>query len=252
VRYISLLLACILFGLLSYGQANQCGDGAHWVRAHHRRAYYRGDGTFVKATEVSAHCQNNQQSYGMWREKLKDGFPKRWPHHSEKSTKWTEEEIERVLEALDGIPKELLSGTINAIYRLKKSDQFPNPATWGSGVIALYDTAFNENRNLARVLAHEFSHEKYDDFSDQERQDYRRETGWKRYKLPDGREVDVPRLFGYVEEDGKLFPSEDFANNVEYFLFDPGKLKEETPKAYNWIQKHFGDKFKVEVTRNAK
>ena len=30
---------------------------------------------------------------------------------------------------------------------------------------------------------------------------------------------------------------EDFANNVEYYLFEPNVLKEKTPKAFNWIIK---------------
>ena len=38
-------------------QITNCGEGQHWVRAHHRRAYVRADGTQVSAADVSAHCK---------------------------------------------------------------------------------------------------------------------------------------------------------------------------------------------------
>jgi hypothetical protein len=47
----------------------------------------------------------------------------------------------------------------------------------------------------------------------------------------------------FVELDGRDSPSEDFANNVQYFLFHPLKLRLFTPSAYEWISYHFGDKF---------
>ena len=55
----------------------------------------------------------------------------------------------------------------------------------------------------------------------------------------------IQRKDGYVEEDGKISPDEDFANNVEYFLLESEKLKMITPHAYTWISKHFGANFKL-------
>lgn len=57
--------------------------------------------------------------------------------------------------------------------------------------------------------------------------------------------VRISRGTNFVKPDGKISPAEDFANNVEYFLYDPKKLKDVTPHAYTWIKNHFGDSFKL-------
>ena len=60
-----------------------------------------------------------------------------------------------------------------------------------------------------------------------------------------GKRVFVPRMDGYVEEDGTEGPNEDFSNNIEYFLFNPKNLHERTPKVYDWIRKRYGEEFKL-------
>ncbi len=56
---------------------------------------------------------------------------------------------------------------------------------------------------------------------------------------------------GYVRSDGVLVkpsytsPEEDYANNLEYFIYNPDKLKQVTPNAYEWIKKRFGPKLKL-------
>ena len=54
-----------------------------------------------------------------------------------------------------------------------------------------------------------------------------------------------PTPDGFVEKDGTESPEEDFANNVEYFLFDRKTLIKKTPTAEDWIHRKFGDKFKL-------
>jgi hypothetical protein len=49
----------------------------------------------------------------------------------------------------------------------------------------------------------------------------------------------------YVEEDGPSSITEDFFNNIEYFIFERKKLQNTAPKVDAWIQKMFGDKLKV-------
>jgi hypothetical protein len=52
-----------------------------------------------------------------------------------------------------------------------------------------------------------------------------------------------PNRDGFVEEDGKNSVDEDFANNIQYFLFNQSALKSKTPKVFDWISKRYGDKF---------
>jgi hypothetical protein len=62
---------------------------------------------------------------------------------------------------------------------------------------------------------------------------------------PDGKIYWAGRKDGYIEVDGKNSHEEDYANNLEHFLYDPDKLKKVTPSAYDWIKKRFGDSFKL-------
>ena len=70
-------------------------------------------------------------------------------------------------------------------------------------------------------------------------------------KTPSGEVVFVPMREKFVEDDGKEGPNEDFAKNIEHFLFSPQSLKKQTPKVYDWIRKRYGDKF-IPVKGSAK
>jgi len=246
----SMFLVLLLFlaeAVLANTTPNEllCPTGFYRVRSHPRRGYIRSDGVPVKATNVKTHCKELSAAFNFWKPKLKNGYPPNWPHKQEAESPWTTEEEARIIEALEAIPEELWSEAIKGIYRLKKSKDFPNPGSNGDGLIVLYDSAFDSKRNLARILVHELSHITYKKLSSKDGPDYRRATNWDFETSLGEKYYWKPRESGYVEEDGKISPEEDFANNVEYFIFMPEKLKEKTPSAYNWIKRYFGDKFKL-------
>src|SRR5262249_30255041 len=140
----------------------ECPPGTYHVRSHPRSGYERADGTFVKATQVSESCRGKNDVYNTWAPRLKTGFPPGWEIKTEKAAKWTEEQRERVLEALGELPEALQKTPLKGIYRLSKSIFYPNPASDDNeGTMALYDSAFDRSRRLARILAHEFAHEHY-------------------------------------------------------------------------------------------
>ena len=222
-----------------------CPPGEHWVKAHHRRAYIRSDGSKVSATEVTAHCQKDPIGSSFWKPKLKTGKPPGWERAQEKVGAWTPEEDERVLEALALIPDSLWAKTLNGIYRLGKSVDYPNPASSMSGQIALYDTAFDETRNLTRILAHELAHESYRNLSQDEAKSYGEAANWFNVAEEGKEPIYISRGTGFVSEGAKRGPDEDYANNIEYFLFAPNTLKETTPNVYKWIGQKFGGSFRV-------
>lgn len=132
---------------------------------------------------------------------------------------------------------------MKSIYRSEKSSQYEkNPAAGDSGYIVLYDRAFDSNGNLTRILAHEFAHEVFRQIPNDLRRKYADEAGWIREG--DGQSY-LPGRLEYVEEDGPSSITEDFSNNIEYFIFDRKKLQKTSPKVVAWIQKMFGDKLKV-------
>lgn len=221
--------------------AESCPNGSYRVRSSDRKAYYRADGTFVRAAHVESYCRSKSASYLFWSSKLLDGRPDSWPLKKEISTKWTEEQKERLYEAMSEIPSGLWSKSVKGIYRFLKSRDDPNPGSQYFGKIGLYDSAFNLDHRLAAVLAHELAHVLYDDLPPAITDSYENATGWKR-TLHSGIFVYSGRKDGYVEKDGDFSPSEDFANNIEYYLFHPTVLKSKTPAAFEWIKTHLGDK----------
>ncbi len=222
----------------------KCPPGHYVVRSHPRVGFVRSDGTVVKPTTVRTYCKELTYGYEYSQKRFKKGNPKDWPHRNEKPGVWTDSEKEQMIEALEGLPEFLLSDRIEGFYRLKKSKDFPNPASHAEGIIAIYDSAFANPSGLERILAHEFIHQSYKDLSEKERQDYRRATGWHYKVEPDRQFYWVGRKDGYIADDGKTSHEEDFANNLEHFLYDPDKLKKVTPSAHEWIKKKYGDKLK--------
>lgn len=226
-------------------ESRKCPVGQHWVRQHHRRAYIRADGKRFSATTVKAHCNANQAGYDVWLPRLKDGLPSDWPRKGEAGKAWTDEERERALEALGFLPKELVPKQIEGVFRSVRSLDPSNPASNDSqGRIVIYDSIFDGNRNLSKILSHEFAHRFYAQMNEEDRKDYNYATGWINLGSDSQPDWSYSRRQG-IETDSWTSPTEDFGNNVENFLFNPERLKAVSPNAYNWISKRFGAKFKL-------
>lgn len=240
----SFVLSVVVFYCLA-SHSLECPPGHYLVRGHPRIGYVRSDGAVFEPTTVRSYCKELTYAYEYLQKRFKKGVIKNWPHRIEKSGVWTESEKEQMIEALEGLPEFLLSDRIEGLYRLKKSKDFPNPASHAEGIIAVYDSAFANPNRLERILAHELIHQSYKDLSEKERQDYRRATGWKLEIEPDGNFYWVGRKDGYIADDGKASHEEDFANNLEHFLYEPDKLKKVTPSAYEWINKKYRNKLKL-------
>lgn len=214
-----------------------CESDEHWVASHSR--VRNGQTEFVRG-----HCRANPNGFQFWNPRIRDGKPSAWPWKQERSKKFSNRERERLLDALGKVPGELWLKYLDGIYRMEISkDGKTNPATSGGKMIVLYDNAFNAKTNLLRVIVHELAHEVYRAMSPLELDSYMMATGWR--TPPTGMKGWIQRKDGYVASDGKFSPAEDFANNVEYFLFEAQKLKRTTPHAFRWIEKYFGDKFKL-------
>lgn len=163
----------------------------------------------------------------------------------EKFKKWTDEEIESVLDALAELPKELWSSEIKGIYRAIKSKDYPNPASSGGEMIVIYDSAFTSTLPIARILGHELAHRKFLDLSKTERESYLIPMNWLVVENREKGDLYFGRKDGYVLDDGRGSPDEDFANNLEFYLFELEVLKKITPHAYRWFHENFNDKLKL-------
>jgi hypothetical protein len=183
----------------------------------------------------------NWKSY--WKEKKKSNRPSDWPHKNEKTKQFTDGESTKILKALDALPPGLMPKSLNGIYRMGKSIYFPNPGAHGGGAIVLYDTAFSRPI-LQRVIAHELAHQIYDELEESIQNDYKVTTNWLEVQGK-SRTVTIRRQEGFVKPEAKLSPNEDFANNIEFYIFEPSRLKLVTPAAYDWIKRRFGDNFNI-------
>ncbi len=239
--FTSLLLLATGHLALAAARSDSCPTDSYRVRSTDRKAYYRGNGTFVRATHVESYCRSKSASYLFWSGKLNDDRPDNWPLKKEISTKWTDEQKERLYEAMAEVPNGLWSKSVKGIYRFLKSRDYPNPGSQYFSKIAIYDSAFDIEHRLTAVLAHELAHVLYDELPPAVTDSYENATGWTR-TLHSGIIVYTGRKDGYVEKDGDFSPTEDFANNIEYYLFLPAILKSKTPTAFEWIKANLGDK----------
>ena len=224
----------------------QCGIQRHWVRSHFRKAYTRADGKHFSASKVAAHCSDNPPSYSYWKPRLKSGIPPEWPLKGETAKPWSDDEIEKIIEALGYLPNEMKRNDILGIYRMGRSIFYPNPASADRvGNIAVYDQAFSSAHNLAQVLSHEIAHRIFETLGRDDFERYSFAAGWIARNDSNGSKEYVLLRKKMVDSDSSDSVEEDFSNNVEFYLFNPAKLKDVSPEAFNWISRHFGANFKV-------
>jgi len=199
--------------------------------------------TFTCASQCDKFCKSKTcETDSYWKNKIKDGRPSKWNLPSEVSIQWTLEEKKKLLELLSRLPDQLKSIPFIGIYRMKKSVSITNPGTTSmiGDTIVLYDRAFdNPFLSTSRVVVHELAHIVYLNYTKDVRDNYEFAMQWK--SGPNGK----IRPGSFINSQAKENPDEDFANNFDYFLFEPEKLKAEIPKAYNWMQKKFSDKFNL-------
>ena len=237
MRFISLLIVCALAA--PKNPATQCGPGSHWVRAHHRRGYIKGDGTVVKETDVRAHCQTNPKGYAEWEPKLLNGKPKYWGPTTDQPGEWTVEERERALEALSEIP-DFLKNELDNIYRMKNLNHPENPASTRGANTIVYDAAFDSNQKLAQILAHEMAHRYLEGLSDADKNSFRKAAKWLGSSgLQPGRPKGQ-----FLRPNGMLSYHEDFADDMATYILDPNALKSVSPEIFGWMEKHVGPKLR--------
>lgn len=167
--------------------------------------------------------------------------PSNWPN-KEKSSAWNKSEKMHVVESLSRIPEKLVNKSDFEIFKLDKSVNYPNPASNADGpklLIAVYNSLFKGNYDLDTVLVHELAHQYYRKMGSDLQKNYRDSTNWFTSKSND-KIIIASRSTGFVKEDGKESPEEDFANNLEVYITDPTNLKKVYMPAFNWIEKNIG------------
>lgn len=215
-------------------------------------SYKFDEGNFICSSACEDLCKPKCTPLRTWGHLLKVGRPPGEGSPLERPVPWSREEKAAVLSAMARLPHQLRSIGPIEIYRIGVSGNFltpQNPGAYEKGGIILYNAAFGKPYSLTRVLAHEFAHALYDSLPEDERASYREATAWI-YHEGNGQESDffesARSESGFVEEDGRESPTEDFAKNIEYFLFNPQKLARVTPSAYRWIQNHFRSNFRLD------
>lgn len=187
-----------------------CPSGEHWVESHFRRSYVKYDGTHVSASQVSGHCRKNPRGYDRWHQRLSNTRPKIWGYSGEKTKRWTIEEVEMAYEALSILPDQLLNQADIKLHRMDKSQHVNNPATANFNDIALYNLSFESKDSLAQILAHELSHIFFQNFSEQDKTEFRAAAGWIRDERTPGAFV-VLKDKKFIQNDSKISIDEDFA-----------------------------------------
>jgi hypothetical protein len=236
MKFIFIVLS-LFFNLPASAQV--CRPDEVYVRPHARDSYQKRDGTIYSAADVVGYCRQKSQSATLVKH-LKNGKPVGWPHKNEKFVNWTKDEIELLVKALANLPIKISSLPI--FFRAKTSIVAGNPAASMSGIIVLYDKAFDNSIDLSRIIVHELAHELYRSKKPLELREYESVAKWIRLD-----NSDKPFRVGrsqFVAPDGDQSPDEDFANNLEFYVYEPLKLKLKNPEIYVWFEIGYGDKIK--------
>lgn len=206
-------LFLLLFTQISKAETSRCPPGQYFVNIYKRNAYYRTDGTFVKATTVSAHCRTNH-FFGDLKLVFKDKMPKGWPYQLEIFKAPTNKEKIEIEKAIRSLSNSLKNQGEIKIYRSVKS-LFPlNHSTSGPDdrIIVLYDSVFSFG--LKRALSHEMAHVLYSHLDKDEKEEYQSISKWNEI----AKDVFTTPRTKFSELDGTIGPEEDFANNIEHII----------------------------------
>lgn len=157
--------------------------------------------------------------------------------------KLTADQASRIRKVLSKMPKSFRPRSLKGIVTTTVPFDMFNPSNVASSsdeYLILFPRAFSDEENLERIIAHEIVHHIIRKEWAQELKSYSKDSGW-------GSATDSgPRPGGFVEADGRQSPEEDFANNAEYYLFEPTLLKKTSPKIFSWIEKNLGSRLKLE------
>lgn len=200
--------------------------------------------TFTCADRCDEFCNPQNCVHSIyWKAKIKAGRPEKWDLPSEASIAWAEKEQNKLMEFLDRLPDQMESISFDGFYRMKKSVDITNPATTATSgnSVVLYDRAFdNPFFSTSRVLAHELGHVIYLSLSESERRGYQKALGWK-----SSDDESKTRPGDFVSSRAKDSADEDFAENINFLLFEPDFLKVKVPAAFGWFSKKFNASFKL-------
>ena len=228
----------LYFFIISSAFALECPEGKYYVNEHFRTDYYRTDGTYVSKADVSEYCKNYRND-GPLKIKFWEKIPKGWPFKNEIFKKCTPLEQKNIKNISYSLPKILTYVGKIKILCAKKSDAEDNPATSSpeGKIIVFYDSAFK--MDIKRVLAHELAHFLYNSLSDNEKKLY-----WKTAKWNSKNSKKIPQTDRVIfsAPDGRFNPEEDFANNVEQFLIEPQKMKNDFFEISKYLELLLGTK----------
>lgn len=235
----------LLVFFLFFAHSSWAGDCVAWFKQNNISPNNKNclDECVVLPADMATYmCSIQCEHDSFWKNKILDGRPKSWEPPTEKSSAWTDEEKEKLQNLLDQLPEVFKKISFNGFYRMQRSSSIGNPgSTSESGLeIVIYNSAFERPEvSIDRVVTHELAHVIFLNFQKNERDNYKNELGWSKFTTGQIR----PGTF--INSGAKDSPDEDFANNIEYFLFQPEDLKTIVPKAYNWILSKFSKKFKL-------
>jgi hypothetical protein len=248
IRLIPLIcIAIFTFLFTQDGFASiDCPEGKHWVDPHFRKSYYRFDGVHVDAADVSGHCRLNPKGYQLWHQRISSQRPIVWGYKNEVTKSWSVAEVEQFYEAISALPTSLINLNNIKVYRMSQSVAKENPATTNNRDIVLYDEAFQHKGSLTRIIAHELSHILFKDLSESEKEQFGEKSNWIVLKIKNETTYIAKSEKTYLQEDSANSIEEDFSNHMEEYLFDKNKVKAVSPKTTEWIQKKYGEDFKIQ------
>lgn len=223
-----ILLLFITYTLLTTAFSQTCGPDEIFIREQRVTQYSKEDGTRVKAHDREAHCRQIQvHNY------FKDKTSQRFKNIEPNLKPWKVKEKEIIEKLMAQLPEWLKKYTIASLLR-STSGAFDNPAyTINQTRTIILSDAFFKSPTKLDILTHEVAHLAISDFTE-EIKEFWQLSGWIHIKEL---QIKIPPS-KLIINDSKESISEDFANHIEVYHFNPSYLKSFNPKMFEFLDRN--------------
>lgn len=150
-------------------------------------------------------------------------------------SRWEAKEIDLILEAMDDLPSTLFPFDVNKDLKHYKRGYGPSESTLANASINIFSPwDYESTESKMQTIVHEIGHNIGHHFDLDENKEWLDFSGWEmKNDVWTAHKSDA-----IVSKYGQTNPSEDFAESIVGYRYNPASLKKHSPEKYEYIKKY--------------